>query len=169
MSLHHAILLRVKRGRLSIATQELLLALQPSPMALFMALRPGRPAAAELARGPGPEDVERLHLTVSQEHTTVEDSRPGATRLEVGPRESRAGSRVPIYTSSSLPCKPRVRAGLYTPWGLSAVGSPLPVPVEAPCSALAVDTAEERLCPCKCGSAMLRAGDKQLGVASRPH
>ena len=41
--------------------------------------------------------------------------------------------------------------------------------MEAPCSALAVDTAEERLCPCKCGSAMLRAGDKQLRAAPRPY
>ena len=49
-----------RRGLLSIATQELLLALQPSPLALTMASRPGIPAAAELARGPGPEDVEHL-------------------------------------------------------------------------------------------------------------
>ena len=37
--------------------------------------------------------------------------------------------------------------------------------MEAPCSALAHDTAEERLCPYTYGSAMLRAGDKQLRVA----
>ena len=48
----------LKGGLLSIATQELLLALQPSPLALSTASRPGMPAAAELARGPGPEDVE---------------------------------------------------------------------------------------------------------------
>ena len=54
----HAICSRVKGGLLSIATQELLLALQPSPLALTTTLRPGIPAAAELARGPGPEDVE---------------------------------------------------------------------------------------------------------------
>ena len=48
----------LKGGLLSIATQELLLALQPSPLALTTASRPGIPAVAELARGPGPEDVE---------------------------------------------------------------------------------------------------------------
>ena len=58
-------------------------------------------AAAELARGPGPEDVEHLHLTKLQEHTIDKGLEPGATRLEVGPRESRAGSRVPRYTSPS--------------------------------------------------------------------
>ena len=65
----------------------------------------------------------------------------------------------------ALPCKPRVRAGLYTPWGLSAEGAPSHAPVEAPCSALADDTAEERLCPYTYGSVMLRAGDKQLRAA----
>ena len=54
----HAIRLRVKRGLLSIATRELLLALHPSPPALTTTSRPGIPAAAELARGPGPEDAE---------------------------------------------------------------------------------------------------------------
>ena len=69
----------------------------------------------------------------------------------------------------ALPCKPRVRAGLYTPRGLLPEGAPSHVPVEAPCSALADDTAEERLCPYTYGSAMLRAGDKQLRVAPGPH
>ena len=63
---------------------------------------PGIPAAAELARGQGAEDVEHLYLTISQEHTAIKDTRPGATRLEVGPRESSAGSRVRRYTSSNL-------------------------------------------------------------------
>ena len=69
----------------------------------------------------------------------------------------------------ALPCWPRVRAGLYTPRGSSRRGVPSHVPVEAPCSALAVDTAEERLCPCKCGRAMVCPGDKQLRAASRPY
>ena len=59
----------------------------------------------------------------------------------------------------ALPCKPRARAGLHSEGALTHA------PVEAPCSALVVDTAEERLCPCKCRSAMLRAGDKQLRAA----
>ena len=53
--------------------------------------------------------------------------------------------------------------------GSSKRGAPSHVPVEAPCSALADDTAEERLCPYTYGSAMLRAGDKQLRAAPRPH
>ena len=61
----------LKGGLLSIATQELLLALQSSPLALTTASRPGIPAAAELARGPGPEDVECLHLTALQKHTVT--------------------------------------------------------------------------------------------------
>ena len=69
----------------------------------------------------------------------------------------------------ALPCKPRVRAGLYMPRGLHSEGAPTHAPVEAPCSVLAVDTVEEWLCPCKCGSAMLRAGDKQLRAAPWPH
>ena len=48
----------LKGALLSIAIQELLLALQPSPPSLDHGTRPGIPAAAELARGPGPEDVE---------------------------------------------------------------------------------------------------------------
>ena len=39
-------------------TQELVLALQPSPPGLDHGTRPGIPAAAEVARGPGPEDAE---------------------------------------------------------------------------------------------------------------
>ena len=65
----------------------------------------------------------------------------------------------------ALPCKPCVRAGLYMPRSLPSEGAPTHVPVEAPCSTLADDTVEERLCPCKSRSAMLRAGDKQLRAA----
>ena len=61
----------LKIGLLSIVTQELLLALQPSPLGLTTASRPGIPAAAELARGPGPEDIECLHLTALQGHTVT--------------------------------------------------------------------------------------------------
>ncbi len=40
-----------------------------------------------------------------------QDSRPGATRLEVGPRESRAGSRVPRHTQDSRPGATRLEVG----------------------------------------------------------
>src|SRR3954467_495441 len=59
--------------------------------------------------------------------------------------------------------------GCTRPGGSSRRGSPSHVPVEAPCSALADDTVEERLCPYTYESAMLRAGDKQLRVAPGPH
>ena len=55
------------------------------------------------------------------------------------------------------------------PQGSSRRGPPSHAPVEAPCSALADDTAEERLCPYTCESSMLRAGDKQLRMAPGPH
>ena len=48
----------LKGGLLSIATQELLLALLPSPPGLDHGMRPGIPAVAELAQGPRPEDIE---------------------------------------------------------------------------------------------------------------
>ena len=98
-----------------------------------------------------------------------QDSRPGATRLEVGPRESRAGSRVPRYTSQPCRASHVSGRGCTRPGGSSRRGAPSHVPVEAPCSVLADDTAEERLCPYTYGSAMLRAGDKQLRVAPGPH
>ena len=67
----HATRLRVKRGApehrdLGAPTGSLALTL-----ALTTASRPGIPAAAELARGPGPEDVECLHLTALQGHTVT--------------------------------------------------------------------------------------------------
>ena len=108
-------------------------------------------------------------LTISQDHRSQQEPRPGATRLEVGPRETRAGSRVPRHTSSSPAVQATCQGGAVHAPGASPRGGPLHAPVEAPCSALADDTAEERLCPYTYGSAMLRAGDKQLGVAPGPH
>ena len=72
--LFEVIRLHVKRGLLSIATQELLLALQPSPPGLDHASRPGILAAAELAREPGPEDVEH-----TEEHGKERKVRTGLT------------------------------------------------------------------------------------------
>ena len=65
----------------------------------------------------------------------------------------------------ALSCKPRVRVRLCMPRGFHSEGAPTHAPVEAPCSMLAVDTVEERLCPCKCRSAMLHTGHKQLWAA----
>ena len=109
------------------------------------------------------------YLTISQDQFKHLQSRPGATRLEVGPRESRAGSRVPIYTSSSPAVQATCQGGVVHAPRALLIGSPSHAPVEAPCSVLAVDTVEERLCPCKSGSTMVHVSDKQLGVASRPH
>ena len=107
-------------------------------------------------------------LIISQGHHKCQESNSGATRLEVGPRESRAGSWMPLHTSSSPVVQATCQGGLYTPRGLSLEGTPSHAPVGAPCSALAVDMVEERLYPCKWGSAMLRAGDKQLGAVPWP-
>ena len=57
--------------------------------------------------------------------------------------------------------------GCMRPGGSSRRGAPSHAPAEAPCSALADDTAEEQLCTCTSGSTMLRAGDKQLRADSR--
>ena len=61
----------LKGGLLSIATQELLLALQPSPPGLDHGIATWHTSGGELARGPGPEDVECLHLTALQGHTVT--------------------------------------------------------------------------------------------------
>ena len=98
-----------------------------------------------------------------------QDSRPGTTRLEVGPRESRAGSRVPRYTSQPCRASHVLGRGCTRPGGSSRRGAPSHAQLEAPCSALADDTAEEWLCPCTSGSTMLRAGDKQLRAAPRSY
>ena len=67
----------------------------------------------------------------------------------------------------ALPCKPRVRGGCTCPRGSPQREPPSHAQVEAPCSVLAINTAEERQCPFTRGSTMLRAGDKQLRAASR--
>ena len=100
-----------------------------------------------------------------QECTTDKGPEPGTTRLEVGPRESRASSRVPRYTSPSPTVPATCQGGAVHALGAPPGGPPSHVPVEAPCSGLADDTAEERLCPYTYRSATLRAGDKQLRVA----
>ena len=89
--------------------------------------------------------------------------------LRQGPVSPALAHGCPDTPRQALPCQPRVRAGLYMPRGLLPKGAPSHVPVEAPCSVLADNTAEERLCPYTYGSAMLRAGDKQLRAAPGPH
>ena len=75
------------------------------------------------------------------------------------------------HESPDTPRSPAVQAtcqggAVHAPEAPPRGGTPSHAQVEAPCSALAVDTAEERLCPCTSGSTMLRAGDKQLRAAS---
>ena len=65
-------------------TLELLLALQPSPLALTTTSRPGIPAAAELARGLGPEDVEHI-----EERGEEGEACTGLTWLRYGRRHTR--------------------------------------------------------------------------------
>ena len=109
-------------------------------------------------------------LTTSQDQDGKQESRVGATRLEVGPRESLAGSRVPRHTSSSPVVQATCQAGAIHAMGvLRSREPPSHAQVEVPCSALAINTAEERLYPCTSGSTMLRAGDKQLRAAPRSY
>ena len=55
-----------------------------------------------------------------------QDSRPGATRLEVGPRESRAGSRVPRYTSPGPTVPATCQGGVVHAPGAPPGGGPSP-------------------------------------------
>ena len=64
-------------------------------------------------------------LTASQDHHNKQESGPGATRLDVGPRESRAGSRVPRYTSSSPVVQAACQGGaVHAPGALRSRESP---------------------------------------------
>src|SRR3954466_1734498 len=92
--------LHVKGGRLSIATQGSYWFSSPHPLALSTASRPGIPTTAETSSRAGTRGrrVPASNQTL-QEHISRYGPALGATRLEVGPRESRAGSRVPRHTS----------------------------------------------------------------------
>src|SRR4051812_39810435 len=92
--------LHVKGGRLSIATQGSYWLSSPHPLVMSTASRPGMPATTETSSRAGTRGrrVPASNQTL-QGHISRYGSVPGATRLVVGPRESRAGSWVPRYTS----------------------------------------------------------------------
>ena len=123
----HAKLLHIKRGYLSIANHGLLLALQPSPPGLD-------PRHCDLSyqrrlrslEGQGLRTESICILTTLQEHTIDKGPEPGATRLEVGPRESRAGSRVPRHTSSSPVVQATCQGGAVHAPGAPPGGEPPP-------------------------------------------
>ena len=72
-----------------------MLALQPSPPGLDHGTRPGIPAAAELARGPGPEDAEH-----QEEHGEEGETRTGLAKLHYnGQRTSSARLKEPTPDS----------------------------------------------------------------------
>ena len=84
-------------------------------------------------------------LTISQDCPKCSESNSGATRLEVGPRESRASSQVHIHTSSSPAVQATCQGGV----------------VHAPEAALRGNSL-----PRTSGSPMLRAGGRHCrGVA----
>src|SRR4051812_18021408 len=117
----------LKGGCLSIATQGSYRLSSPHPLALSTASRPGIPATAETSSRAGTRG-RRVPASnqILQEHISRYGPVPGATRLEVGPRESRAGSRVPIYTSPSPTVTDTCQGGaVYAPGALPE-GSPLP-------------------------------------------
>src|SRR4051812_20599122 len=90
----------LKGGCLSIATQGSYRLSSPHPLVLSTTSRPGIPATAETSSRAGTRGrrVPASNQAV-QGHISRYGPVPGATCLEVGPRESRAGSRVPRYTS----------------------------------------------------------------------
>src|SRR3954470_11163803 len=90
----------LKGGCLSIATRGSYQLSSPHPLALSTTSRPGIPATAETSSRAGTRG-RRVPASnqILQEHISRYGPVPGATRLEVGLRESRAGSRVPRHTS----------------------------------------------------------------------
>src|SRR3954466_14475545 len=90
----------LKGGCLSIATQGSYRLSSPHPLALSTASRPGIPAMVETRSRAGTRGRRVLASNrILQEHISRYGPVPGATRLEVGPRESRVGSWAPRYTS----------------------------------------------------------------------
>ena len=63
-------------------------------------------------------------LTTSQDQDSEQESRPGTTHLGVGPRESRAGSRVPRHTSSSPAVQATCQGGAVRTGGPTQRGPP---------------------------------------------
>src|SRR3954465_10456946 len=117
----------LKGGGLSITTQGSYWLSSPHPLALSTASRPGIPAMAETSARVGsrggrvPTSNQNL-----QEHISRYGPVPGATRLEVGPRESRVGSRVPRYTSPSPTMPATCQGGAVHAPGAPPGGEPPP-------------------------------------------
>ena len=141
LSTHHACYLVLVRGTfpswmseacalkgvyLSIATQGSYRLSSPHPLALSTASRPGIPATAETSsragtrgrRVPASNQICRKHHKI----------RPSARRNppEVGPRESRAGSRVPRYTSLGPTVPATCQGGAVHAPGAPPGGEPPP-------------------------------------------
>src|SRR3954467_14420482 len=93
-------------GCLSITTQGSYWLSSPHPLALSTASRPGIPATAETSSRAGTRG-RRVPASnqILQEHISRYGPVPGATRLEVGPCESRAGPRVHRHTSPAPTCE----------------------------------------------------------------
>ena len=93
----------LKGGCLSIATQGSYWLSSPHPLALSTASRPGIPATAETSSRAGTRG-RRVPASneILQGHISRYGPVPGATRLGDGPREPRAGSRVPQRTPPGL-------------------------------------------------------------------
>ena len=92
----------------------------------------------------------------------------GSTMLRAGDKQLRAASRPYQSQGAQSSVSAMCQGGaVHAPGAPPGGEPPSHVPVEAPCSALADDTAEEWLCQCISGSAMLRAGDKQLRATPR--
>src|SRR3954463_11572781 len=117
----------LKGGCLSIATQGSYWLSSPHPLALSTASRPSIPATAKTSSRVGTRGC-RVPASnqILQGHISRYGPVPGATRLEVGPRESGAGSRVPRYTSPSPTVPATCQGGAVHAPGLLPEGSSLP-------------------------------------------
>src|SRR3954463_5760122 len=117
----------LKGVRLSIATQGSYWLSSPHPLVLYTASRPGKPATAETSSRAGTRGC-RVPASnqILQGHISRHGPVPGATRLEVGPRESRASSRVPRYTSPSSIVPAMCQGGAVHAPGAPPGGEPPP-------------------------------------------
>ena len=114
----------LKGGYLSITTQGSYWPSSPHPLALSTASRPGKPATAETrsragTRGRRASASNQICRNTSQ----VKAQCQAQPALRLGPVSPALAHGCPDTPPHALPCRPRVRAGLYTPRGLLPEGS----------------------------------------------
>ena len=118
----------LKGGYLSIATQGSYWLSSPHPLALSMASRPGIPATAETSSRAGTRGC-RVPTSNQICRDTSQDKAQCRAQpaLGVGPHESRAGSRVPRYTSPGPTVPATCQGGAVHAPGAPPGGGPPPM------------------------------------------